>query len=135
MIPVRTAQTISSSHRDMVAASVTSSAMSSCWAHQVHRVASPAHVPRPGHHRLVHPVRDGAAIRARPRSLASRDRPHLDTALRSRLYPGNLQALHPEQRSPGSTHKCGTRPETRRSTSGSECRRAAAPCPEPTPVN
>jgi hypothetical protein len=33
---------------------------------QVHRIGGAAHVPRPGHHRFMHPVRDRAAIRARP---------------------------------------------------------------------
>ena len=28
---------------------------------QVHRVGGPAHVPRPGHHHLMHPVKDRAA--------------------------------------------------------------------------
>ena len=35
----------------------------------VHRIPGPPHVPRPGHHRLMHPVRDRAAIRARPSRL------------------------------------------------------------------
>ena len=34
VIPVITAAVVSSSHREMVLASVTSSGMSSCWAHQ-----------------------------------------------------------------------------------------------------
>jgi len=46
----------------------------------------------------VHPVRDRAALRARRRGLAVRDRPHLDSAARSGLCPRDLQALHPEQR-------------------------------------
>ena len=65
---------------------------------QAHRVAGPPHVPRPGHHRLVHLVTDRAAVRARPGGLPVSDRPHLDDAVRSGLYPGDLQALHPEQR-------------------------------------
>ena len=65
---------------------------------QVHRIPGPPHVPRPGHHRLMHPVRDHAAIRAHPGRLPGRDRPYLNTAIRSSLHAGNLQALHPEQR-------------------------------------
>jgi hypothetical protein len=64
---------------------------------QVHRVTGPAHIPRPGHHRLMHPVGDHAALRARPAGLASRDHPHLNAAVRNCLHVGDLQALHPEQ--------------------------------------
>ena len=60
--------------------------------------AGPAHVPRPGHHRLMHPARDRAAIRARRRGRVIRDRPYLHTAARPGLHIGDLQALHPEQR-------------------------------------
>jgi hypothetical protein len=65
---------------------------------QVHRVAGPAHVPRPGHLRLVRPVREGPAIRARPGSLVIGDRPYLNAAARAGLHVGDLQALHSEQR-------------------------------------
>ena len=65
---------------------------------QVHRVARPAHVPRPGQHRLMHPARDRAALRARRRGRVIRDRPYLQHAARPGLHVGNPQALHPEQR-------------------------------------
>jgi hypothetical protein len=65
---------------------------------QVHRIPGPPHVPRPGHHRLMHPVRDRAAIRARSGRLPGRDGPYLNTAVRSSLHAGDLQAFHPEQR-------------------------------------
>ena len=64
----------------------------------VHRVAGPAHVPRPRQHRLVHPARDRAALRARRRGRVIRDRPYLQRAARPGLHAGDLQALHPEQR-------------------------------------
>jgi hypothetical protein len=65
---------------------------------QVHCLTGAAHVPRPGHHRLVHPVRDRAAIRACPGSLQGCDRPHLNPAVRSGFHAGDLQACHAEQR-------------------------------------
>jgi hypothetical protein len=64
---------------------------------QVHRIASRAHVLRPGHHRLVHPARDGAAIRARRRSRVIGDRPYLKRAAGSFISVGDLQARHAEQ--------------------------------------
>jgi hypothetical protein len=65
---------------------------------QVHRVAGPAHIPRPGQHRLMHPVRDRAAIRARRRGRVIGDRPYLQHAARAGLHVSDPQALHPEQR-------------------------------------
>jgi hypothetical protein len=64
---------------------------------QGHRVTGPAHVPRPGHHRLTRPAGDHAALRARPAGLAGCDYPHLNAAVRSRLHACDLQALYAEQ--------------------------------------
>ena len=40
----------------------------------VHRVRGPAHVPQPGHHHLMHPVKDRAAPRARRHGPVTGDR-------------------------------------------------------------
>jgi len=64
---------------------------------QVHWIAGPAHVPRPGHHRLMHPVRDRCAVRARRRGRVIGDRPYLNRAVRPLFGAGDLQALHAEQ--------------------------------------
>jgi hypothetical protein len=64
---------------------------------QVHRIASPAHIPRPGHHRLMHPVRDRRAARARRRGRVIGDRPYLHRAVRPLPGVSDLQALHAEQ--------------------------------------
>jgi hypothetical protein len=65
---------------------------------QVHPIGGPAHVPRPGQHRLMHPAGDRAALRARRRGQVIGDRPYLHHAARSGLRVGDPQALHPEQR-------------------------------------
>jgi hypothetical protein len=63
-----------------------------------HRITSPAHVPRPGQHDLIHPPGSRPAVRARHRSQMTADRPDLQRAVRARLRTGDLQALHAEQR-------------------------------------
>ncbi len=65
---------------------------------QVHRIGGPAHIARPCQHRLMHPARDHAAIRARRRGRIIGDRPNLHHAVRPSLHVGNVQALHAEQR-------------------------------------
>ena len=64
---------------------------------QLHHVPGAAHVPRPGHHRLVHPARDHAAARACRRSRVIGDRPYLKRAVGSLISIGDLQTLHAEQ--------------------------------------
>ena len=65
---------------------------------QVHDVPGTADVPRPGQHRLMHPARDRAALRARRRSRVISDRPYLQHAAGPGLHVSDPQALHPEQR-------------------------------------
>jgi hypothetical protein len=52
----------------------------------------------PGHHDLMHPVRDRAAARARRCGRVIGDRPYFQHAARTGLRVDDLQALYPEQR-------------------------------------
>ena len=58
----------------------------------------PARIPRPGQHRLVRPVRERPAVRARRSPGPVRDRPYLKCAARPGLHVGHPQPRHAEQR-------------------------------------
>ena len=62
-----------------------------------HLVTSPAHVPRPGQHGVMHPAGDRPAVRARHRGRMISDRPYLQRAVCPGPRIGDLQALHAEQ--------------------------------------
>jgi hypothetical protein len=65
---------------------------------QVNGVAGAARVPRPRQHRLVRPVRQHPAARARRSRGPVRDRPYLKRAARPGLRVGHPQSFHAEQR-------------------------------------
>jgi hypothetical protein len=62
-----------------------------------HRVAGPAHVPRPGQHRFMHSPGDRPALRARGCGRMIGDRPYLQRAVCPGPRIGDLQAIHAEQ--------------------------------------